>query len=231
MAAVPQQTRRAPRVPARCPTEVRFGAGRWTGLTEDLGLGGCRIVARIALRPGETVSLKLRFGGVRDALEIVGTVAWTAAKAPWTTGVAFARGQEEKAKRFVKAVLASAPELASAQAAEGGYRAARPMPVAQPVPVAQETPAVQPAPLAPPQPSPAAQPVSAAELAADAAASPDRRFLPPSPRLEALLLSARALAAAGSREEAIRSLREALELDPGNFRAVALLAVLGAMDG
>lgn len=222
MAAVPQQTRRAPRVPARCPTEVRFGAGRWTGLTEDLGPGGCRIVARIALRPGETVSLKLRFGGVRDALEIVGTVAWTAAKAPWTTGVAFARGQEEKARRFVKAVLASAPELASAQVVEGGYRAARPLPVEPPAPVA------------PPRPAPAAQPSIAAQLAAEPGAArvaqPDPPLQRPSPRLEALLLSARALAATGSRDEAIRSLREALELDPGNFRALALLGVLGALD-
>jgi hypothetical protein len=218
MAAVPQQTRRAPRVPARCSTEVRFGAGCWTGLTEDLGTGGCRIVARIALRPGEPVSLKLRFGGVRQALEIVGTVAWTAAKAPWTTGVAFARGQEEKARRFVKAVLASAPELAAAQDVEGGYRAARPASAA-PVPVPR------PAPEVPPEPAAHATPASAT------LAPPGAPLVPPSPRVAALLLSARALAAAGSRDEAIRILREALELDPGNFRAVALLTVLGAQQG
>ncbi|HYD39383.1 MAG TPA: PilZ domain-containing protein [Anaeromyxobacter sp.] len=220
MAAVPQQTRRAPRVPARCSTEVRFGAGRWTGLTEDLGPGGCRIVARIALRPGEPVSLKLRFGGVRQALEIVGTVAWTAAKAPWTTGVAFARGQEEKARRFVKAVLASAPELAAAQDAEGGYRSGRPAPVARPEPAARPAPAGPPG--AEARPAPAAGAL---------VAPPEPPLAAPNPRVAALLLSARALAAAGSREEAIRSLREALELDPGNFRAVALLTVLGARDG
>ncbi len=107
------QTRRAQRVMARCPAEVVFGAGRWMGLTEDLGAGGCRIVSRLALRPGEPVSLKLRFGGVGFELDVVGTVAWTAPRPPWRTGVAFARGQEDKARRFVRAVLAAAPELAA----------------------------------------------------------------------------------------------------------------------
>lgn len=194
MAAVSMQTRRAARVAARCATEVRFGAGRWTGLTEDLGAGGCRIVARLALRPGEPVSLKLRFGGVRDALEVVGTVAWSTPKPPWTTGVAFARGQEEKAKRFVKAVLAAAPELAEAQHPEGGFRAAKAAPRPTPPP------------------------------------APPALLGPRAGRVEALLLSARTLAAAGSRGEAIRSLREALELDPGNFRALALLEALGVRE-
>ncbi len=122
MAAVSMQTRRAPRVPARCPAEVRFGAGRWTGLTEDLGAGGCRIVARLALRPGEAIALRLRFGGVREELDVVGTVAWTTPRPPWLTGVVFARGQENKAMRFLKAVVAAAPELAAGLGGEGGFR-------------------------------------------------------------------------------------------------------------
>lgn len=122
MAAVYAQTRRAQRVLARCPAEVAFGAGRWAGLTEDLGAGGCRIVSKLALRPGEPVTLKLRFGGVRFALDVVGTVAWTAPRPPWRTGVAFARGQEEKARRFVRAVLQAAPGLAPARAEGGGFR-------------------------------------------------------------------------------------------------------------
>jgi tetratricopeptide (TPR) repeat protein len=121
MPAVPMQTRRAQRVMAKCPAEVMFGAGRWMGLTEDLGAGGCRIVSRLALRPGEPVSLKLRFGGVRFELAVVGTVAWTATRPPWRTGVAFARGQEDKARRFVRAVLAAAPEL-TPEKAQGGFR-------------------------------------------------------------------------------------------------------------
>lgn len=194
MAAPTRETRRTPRLPARCSTEVRFGAGLWTGLTDDLGAGGCRIEARFALRPGEPVSLKLRFGGVRDALDVVGMVAWTTPKPPWTTGVAFARGQEDKARRFVRAVLAAAPTLAEAQPPEPGDRAPRPPP-----PVA----------------SPAPEPLLA----------------PRSGGLDALLLAARALAAGGSHEEAIRLLREALERDPGNFRAIALLRALGADQG
>jgi hypothetical protein len=121
MAAVSVETRRAPRLPANCPAEVAFGAGRWVGLTEDLGAGGCRIVARLALRPGEPLSLRLRYGGVAFALDVVGTVAWTAPRPPWRTGVAFARGQEDKARRFVRAVLSRSPELGAARI-EGGFR-------------------------------------------------------------------------------------------------------------
>jgi len=122
MAAVSVETRRAPRLLAKCPAEVAFGAGRWTGLTEDLGAGGCRIVARLALRPGEPVSLRILYGGVDFALEVVGTVAWTARRPPWRAGVAFARGQEDKARRFVRAVLARSPELGTAPVS--GFRAA-----------------------------------------------------------------------------------------------------------
>src|SRR5512140_700128 len=135
MAAVSVQTRRAPRVAARCPAEVAFGAGRWVGLTEDLGAGGCRIVARLALRPGEPVSLKLRYAGVGFVLDVVGTVAWTAPRPPWRTGVAFARGQEEKARRFVRAVMATSPEL-EVVGARGGIRTPPPLPRVRPRPAA-----------------------------------------------------------------------------------------------
>ena len=39
MAAVPTETRRAPRLAACCPAEIAFGAGRWSGVTEDLADG------------------------------------------------------------------------------------------------------------------------------------------------------------------------------------------------
>ncbi|HET6439825.1 MAG TPA: PilZ domain-containing protein [Anaeromyxobacter sp.] len=122
MVAVSVETRRVPRFAARCPAEVAFGAGRWTGLTEDLGAGGCRIVARLALRPGEPVALKLNYGGVGFPLDVVGTVAWTSARPPWHTGVAFARGQEDKARRFVRAVLSTAPALGEDREAAGFRR-------------------------------------------------------------------------------------------------------------
>jgi tetratricopeptide (TPR) repeat protein len=189
MAAVHMQTRRAQRVTAKCPAEVVFGAGRWVGLTEDLGAGGCRIVSRLALRPGEPVSLKLRYGGVEHELDVVGTVAWTAPRPPWRTGVAFARGQEEKARRFVRAVLAAAPELA-AERSEGGFR--------KPLLFGTKPRTLSPTLL---------QPRAA--------------------HLRALLISARSLAAAGNAEEAIRSLRSALELAPGNEEVLAELRALG----
>jgi len=193
MAAVSVQTRRAPRVAARCPAEVAFGAGRWVGLTEDLGAGGCRIVARLALRPGEPVSLKLRYGGVEYVLDVVGTVAWTAPRPPWRTGVAFARGQEEKARRFVRAVLTAAPEL-GVDSPTGGIRT--PPPLAQGVPRHLRQTLLQ----------------------------------PRAAHLRALLLSARSLATAGNPEEAIRSLRAALELAPGDEDVLTEMKKLGVAE-
>lgn len=190
MAAVSVETRRAQRVPARCPAEVAFGAGRWVGLTEDLGDGGCRIVSRLALRPGEPVSLKLRFGGVKFALDVVGTVAWTAPRPPWRTGVAFARGQEEKARRFVRAVLDASPELATERPV-GGLRAPPPV-------------------RAVPQ------------------RLPQTLLAPRAAHVRALVLSARSQAAAGNTDEAIRGLRSALELAPGDPELVEELRRLGA---
>jgi len=113
MATVPVETRRAQRVVARCSATVAFGGGRWEGETEDLGAGGCRFLSRLALRPGEPVSLRLSHQGVPFELEVVGTVAWTARRPPWRTGVAFVRGQEEAARRFLRAVVATAPRPAS----------------------------------------------------------------------------------------------------------------------
>ncbi len=194
MAAVSVQTRRAPRVAAKCPTEVAFGAGRWVGLTEDLGAGGCRIVARLALRPGESVSLKLRYGGVSFVLDVVGTVAWTAPRPPWRTGVAVARGQEEKARRFVRAVLTASPEL-GVDDATGGIRT--------PPPLAHGAPRHPPPTL----------------------------LAPRAAHVRALILSARSQVAAGNPEEAIHSLRAALELAPGNEEAMAELRKLGVVEG
>jgi hypothetical protein len=183
------ETRRGPRVAARCPAEVVFGAGRWVGLTEDLGAGGCRIVARLALRPGEPVTLKLRYGGVGCPLDVVGTVAWTAPRPPWRTGVAFARGQEEKARRFVRAVIATSPEL-EVVGARGGTRTPPPLP--------------------------------------RVAARPRSTLLEPrAAHVRALVISARSQRTAGNTDEAIRSLRSALALAPGDEEVLAELKGLG----
>jgi len=195
MAVAPLETRRAQRLAARCPAEVVFGAGRWVGLTEDLGAGGCRIVARLALRPGEPVTLKLRYGGVGFALDVVGTVAWTAPRPPWRTGVAFARGQEDKARRFVRAVLEAAPELTPDGAA--GIRNPTPVPRAAP----RNTPL------------------------------PQTLLQPRAAHLRALVLAARSQASAGNVEEAVRNLRAALELAPGDEEVLAELKRLGAEPG
>ena len=189
MAAVSVETRRGPRVAARCPAEVVFGAGRWVGLTEDLGGGGCRIVARLALRPGEPVTLKLSYGGVGCLLDVVGTVAWTTPRPPWRTGVAFVRGQEEKVRRFVRAVMTTSPEL-EVVGAGGGIRTPPPLP--------------------------------------RLAARPHATLLEPrAAHVRALVMSARSQLTAGNTDEAIRSLRSALALAPGDEEVLAELKGLG----
>ena len=112
VAPAPDRRRaRAPRLAARCPAVVSFGAGRWEGETEDLGTSGCRIVAHFALRRGEVVSLLLRFPAVPFELKVTGTVAWGSTTPPYRTGVAFAKGQEGDARRFVRAVQATHPAI------------------------------------------------------------------------------------------------------------------------
>lgn len=108
----PLDTRRALRLAAHCTVRVGFGAGAWQAETEDVGATGCRFVAKLPLRRGEAVRLRLQFEGVPFALEVAGSVAWCARKAPWRTGVAFARGQEQVVERFVRAVAVAAPALA-----------------------------------------------------------------------------------------------------------------------
>lgn len=115
----PEESRRTLRVAARCAASIRFGAGAWETETEDLGPGGCRFVARIHLRRGEPVQVVLAHRAVPFEVRLGATVAWAAGAPPYRTGVAFARGQEGEAGRFVSALRTGVPALSRAAAAAG----------------------------------------------------------------------------------------------------------------
>jgi hypothetical protein len=118
--------RRATRLAARCAATVAVSAARWQTETEDLSAGGCRVTSKLPLRRGDRVALALRFRGVPFPLEISGTVAWASGAPPYRSGIAFARGRETDASRFVKAVMGAAPALSRALAAAPASSAPRP---------------------------------------------------------------------------------------------------------
>lgn len=215
MAPAPDRRRpRAPRLTARCPAVVSFGAGRWEGETEDLATSGCRIVAHFPLRRGEVVSLVLRFPAVPFELKVTGTVAWASKAPPYRTGVAFVKGQEDDAKRFVRAVRAADPAVVPA--ASGGA----PQP-GEPAPVAPEEPGhrARPRPTLwrADAPGPRTGP-SAADGARWARARP--------PQAQTLLDLARTETAAGNVQSAMEWLRAALQLAPGDAEIAAELGAL-----
>lgn len=72
---------------------------------EDIGAGGCRLVALFPMQRGQLVRVRLR--SERTALEASGqaTVAWTSRDPPYRTGLQFSEPLAEQAVRFIHAVL------------------------------------------------------------------------------------------------------------------------------
>lgn len=203
---------RAPRLSARCPAVVAFGAGRWNGETEDLASSGCRIVAHLALRCGEVLSLVLRFPGVPFELKVTGTVAWAAKAPPYRTGVAFAKGQEDDARRFVRAVL-SADRSVRPAPTRGAPRAP-----GEDAPAEVEAPAQRTRPTLWRADAPGRTGPSAKDGARWARARP--------PQAQTLLDLARTETAAGDFQAAMEWLRAALQLAPGDPEISAELGTL-----
>jgi hypothetical protein len=84
--------RRAPRVPARFPVEIRHRLSVWNGETEDIGPRGCQVVTPRVLDPGRDVKLAIRCEGLERTLLAQGRVVWMRANAPVRLGIAFQLG-------------------------------------------------------------------------------------------------------------------------------------------
>jgi hypothetical protein len=96
--------RQTPRLPVNAPAQLAFGAGRLDVLAEDLALGGCGLVAPLALRRGQPVYLTMRIPGA-PAFETHATVAWASSATPHRAGVEFGPDLSQDRERSVRAVL------------------------------------------------------------------------------------------------------------------------------
>lgn len=83
------ESRRFPRLPARCRARVRDRFGVWDAETEDVGPRGCRIVTARPQTVGALVSLTLESERVPEALEVAGQVVWARPERPSRAGISF----------------------------------------------------------------------------------------------------------------------------------------------
>jgi hypothetical protein len=68
--------RRAPRLAATCRVEIDDRYGKWSALTEDVGVRGCRLLTARAPRLGALVQLTLRSERLVAPLRMAGQAVW-----------------------------------------------------------------------------------------------------------------------------------------------------------
>jgi hypothetical protein len=86
-----ENTRRYPRLRARCRVLVRDRYGTWEAETEDLGPRGCRIVTPRPQTVGTLVGLTVASDALPEKLEVTGQVVWTTGRdRPARAGISFA---------------------------------------------------------------------------------------------------------------------------------------------
>jgi hypothetical protein len=87
-----EESRRFPRLLARCQVRIRDRFGVWDAETEDVGPRGCRIVTARPQTVGTLVSLRLESERVPEPLQVTGQIVWARADRPVRAGVSFAGG-------------------------------------------------------------------------------------------------------------------------------------------
>lgn len=127
-------SRRGPRAAIRCDAELRHRLTVWSGETEDLGPGGCRIVSPRSVDVGRTVKLAIRCDSLPRTLLVFARVVWVRTRStprlgpPARLGLAFEGGADAAAEWFQALVAATPGIVLSAGAAP-----ARPAPAVVPV--------------------------------------------------------------------------------------------------
>lgn len=106
-----ENSRRAPRTPARCRAKIICPAGVFEAETEDIGSQGCQIVSPRAMRRGEPMKITLAHERLSDVLQVAARVAWASSSAPWRVGVAFEDHEFERCERWFDRLVASFPGL------------------------------------------------------------------------------------------------------------------------
>jgi hypothetical protein len=108
----PKNSRRGPRAAIRCDVELRHRLVVWSGETEDVGPGGCRIVSPRSVDRGRTVKLAIRCAALPRTLLVFGRVVWVRGRStpgvgPRTClGLAFEGGADAAAEWFERLVAA-----------------------------------------------------------------------------------------------------------------------------
>lgn len=104
--------RRVPRIPVRCPVEIRDVFTSWKGETEDLGPGGCQIVTSRVVPPGRSLRLSIRCDQIGRTVSATGKVVWVRGDSPVRIGVEFDATMQDAWFRALLAADASGARIA-----------------------------------------------------------------------------------------------------------------------
>jgi hypothetical protein len=103
--------RRTPRVPSRCPVEVRERFATWRAETEDVGPRGCQLVTPRLLPIGREILVAIDCRYIHRIVRASARVAWTRPAAPSRLGLAFTGGLD---RSWFDDLVASDPAAAGA---------------------------------------------------------------------------------------------------------------------
>jgi hypothetical protein len=85
--------RRAPRGAARCKARVVLQGGvSFASHADNLGAGGCQLVAPRRCAAGDELSLEIVNARLRGNLSVRGRVVWATPRPPYRIGIAFVEG-------------------------------------------------------------------------------------------------------------------------------------------
>ncbi len=101
-------SRRFPRVPYEAVATIDHRSERRSGVTRDVGPGGCLVLANEPLARGAVLRIVLSSDAVAEPLSASGRVAWANDR---LTGVEFTASTAAEASRWFDRLLAHAPEL------------------------------------------------------------------------------------------------------------------------
>jgi hypothetical protein len=82
-------SRRWPRVPARCRVDIAAGGAQWKAATVDVGPWGCQLVSPQDVATGTEVKLAIANQALAERLLVAGRIAWKSQTIPVRLGVVF----------------------------------------------------------------------------------------------------------------------------------------------
>jgi hypothetical protein len=102
---VPSDPRRYVRYKVRVSAELGAGGRMQTLETDDVSLGGCRLVVLFPMQRGDLVRIRFRASGLSQEPSGSATVAWATRDPPYRVGLHFADPLTEQMTAFLRALL------------------------------------------------------------------------------------------------------------------------------